>query len=429
MEVNKTQYSKLPDAPGIYQFLDENGVVLYVGKAKSLKKRVSSYFVNRKDLGTKTQVLVSQIDRVRTINVTSEVESLLLEASLIKKFSPKYNARLTDGKSYLLAKITIKDKAPKVLLARREKEQNSVYFGPFPNSGDLKMVLKLIRRIFPYQSVNNHAKRFCLYYHLGLCPCPPMFKTEKEFKNYRKNIFHLVHFLEGKTQDVIKELENERNDLSKNEDFEEAAKIQKQIDAVILITSQNRNAFEYEINPNLKADIRNKELENLIQVLKENSVLISNLERIECYDISNISGIHATGSMVVFTNGERDSSNYRRFRIRRPPKTVPNDFAMMREVIKRRFGHPEWGRPDLLIIDGGKGQVSSAKQAVFESNIDVPVIGIAKREEILITSDFKQIRLPKNSNALTLVRRVRDEAHRFAITYHKKLRAKYLLPN
>ena len=420
---------QLPENPGVYQFLDDAGNVLYVGKAKNLKKRVSSYFVNRKDLGAKTQVLVEQIRKIRTINVDSELESLLLEANLIKKYDPRYNARLTDGKTYLRARITIKDKSPKVLFARREQEKNSIYFGPFPNSSDLKIVLKLIRRIFPYQSVNNHPKRYCLYFHLGLCPCPPMFKTDEEVLVYRKNIRHVVQFLEGKTAQLIKELEKERASLSKNEEFEQAASVQKKIDAIELVTSKSHNPFEYEMNPNLRSDLRSEEIDELLKVLKENEVNVDKLERIECYDISNISGVHATGSMVVFTNGEKDSSNYRRFKIKRPPRVVPNDFAMMREVIKRRFNHPEWGTPDLLIIDGGKGQITSAKRAVLESGVDVAIVGLAKREEIIITSDFKMIRLPKTSNALNLVKRIRDEAHRFAITYHKKLRSRYLIPS
>ena len=203
--------------------------------------------------------------------------------------------------------------------------------------------------------------------------------------------------------------------------------IQKKIDAVTAVTSSRRSPFEYEINPNLRSDLRTGETNELLKILKSNGVSLSKLERIECYDISNISGKFATGSMVVFINGEKDSGEYRRFKIKRPPRVVPNDFAMMQEVVKRRFNHPEWGSPDLLIIDGGKGQISAVNKALFEINVEIPVIGIAKREELLITSDFKVIRLNRTSPALNLVKRIRDEAHRFAITYHKKLRSKYLL--
>lgn len=419
-------YQSLSTKEGVYLFLDENGDVIYVGKAKNLKKRVSSYFRNI-DLGPKTQALVEKIEKIKTVTVNSELEALLLEANLIKKYNPKYNARLADGKTYVRAKITVGEKIPKVLLARRENDEKSVYFGPFPSTNDLKIVLKLIRRIFPYQSVANHPKRYCLYYHLGLCPCPPMFKSTGELKDYRKNIRHIIQFFEGQTKKIIKELELERDWESKHEQFEKASEIQRKIDAVVAITSPKRSPFEYEQNPNLRIDIRNRELNELGNVLGSNKVKVINLTRIECFDISNISGIHATGSMVVFINGEKDTSEYRRFQIRRPPKVIPNDFAMMQEVIRRRFNHKDWQFPDLIIVDGGKGQISSVNKTLFEQNIDVPVIGIAKREELIITSDFKTIRLPRNSPALILVRRIRDEAHRFAITYHKKLRSRYLL--
>jgi len=426
LEYSYLSYRTLSTDPGVYIFRSEDGEVLYVGKAKNLKRRVSSYFQN-KDLGEKTKVLVSKIKTIETIRVDSELESLLLEANLIKKYDPRYNAKLTDGKAYILARITAKDSAPKILLARRNEDKNSIYFGPFPSSNDLKVVLKLIRKIFPYQSVNNHPKRYCLYYHLGLCPCPPMFTNSEQTKEYKKTVRHIIQFFEGNTKDIIHELENERGELSKNENFEEAAEIQKKIDSIIMITSRKHNPFEYEINPNLRADLRSNETEELKKVLNENGVNVAKLDRVECYDISNISGIHAVGSMVVFTNGEKDRSNYRRFKIKRPPKVVPNDFAMMREVITRRLDHKEWGIPDLIIVDGGKGQISSAKKALFDQNCEIPLIGIAKREELLITSDFNVIRLPRTSHALNLVKRIRDEAHRFAITYHKKLRSKYLL--
>lgn len=427
MELHYLSYSSLPEDPGVYQFLNDKGVVLYVGKAKNLRRRVSSYFTKRDDLGEKTRLLVSQIERIRVTLVASELESLLLEANLIKKFNPKYNAKLTDDKSYVRIKITVKDKLPKVLLARREEDKNSIFFGPFPNSTDVKFVLKFIRKIFPYQGVANHAKRYCLYYHLGLCPCPPMFETEEEIKSYRKNILHIVQFLKGENTKIIKDLEKDRNAFSKTENFEDAQKTQKKIDAIKSITTKNTNPFDYETNPNLLSDMRSKEINELLSALKNNDVIVDKLERIECYDISNISGTNAVGSMVVFKNGEKDSSSYRRFQIKRPPKVVPNDFAMMKEVISRRIKHTEWGMPDLIIIDGGKGQVSSASTILLENNIEIPLIGIAKREELLVTTDFKIIRLTRNSNALNLVRRIRDEAHRFAVTYHKKLRAKQFL--
>lgn len=401
----------------MYLFLNSNGDVIYVGKAKNLKKRVASYFINRKNLGYKTAILVSQISKIKTIKVESEIESLLLEANLIKKYFPKYNINLKDGKAYPLIRITIKDKYPKVLIARRESDPRSLYFGPFPNAGAMRLVLKTVRRIFPFQSAINHPKKPCFYYHLGLCPCPEVFKD----KTYRATVKHIIGFLNGQTGHVIKDLEKEREKYSKEENFEQASSIQEKINAIKLVTGKFYKPYFYEENPNLKEDLRKIELQELSGTLNANGVGVGELNRIECYDISNTSGKNATGSMVVFTNGEKDASSYRKFKIKGMYNDLPNDFAMMAEVLKRRLAHTEWGKPDLIIVDGGKGQVSSALKVI---NSTIPLIGLAKREEIIITSDFREIKLERNSKQLQLIMRIRDEAHRFAITYHRKLRAK-----
>lgn len=415
-------YQSLSQDPGVYIFLDNKGDVIYVGKAINLKKRVSSYFTNKKDLGDKTKILVSQIDKIKTIRVESEIESLLLEANLIKKYQPKYNIKLTDGKAYPLIKITINDEYPKVLVARKQDDPHSIYFGPFPNTGAMRLVLRTIRRIFPFQSVLNHPDKLCFYFHLGLCPCPNVLKD----KSYKQTIKHIVKFLNGKTKSIVRDLEKERSDFSKNQQFEQALLIQDKIDAIRLVTSKFYKPFQYEINPNLREDIRNEELNLLIKNLNEEKVIIRKLNRIECFDISNTSGKNATGSMVVFVNGERETSLYRKFKIRGSYNNLPNDFAMMEEVISRRLKHLEWGYPNLIIVDGGKGQISSALKALAQENIHIPVVGLAKQEETIITADFKEIILPKDSKQLHLVMRIRDEAHRFAIDYHKKLRTKFI---
>lgn len=470
MLFSASSYLLLPQDPGVYEFLGTNNEVLYVGKAKDLKHRVSSYFTNKSSLHPRTRLLVSQIKKIRITIVESEFESLLLEAALIKKYLPRYNAKLTDDKAYPLIRITIKNEFPAVLTARKSDDPNSLYFGPYPDVKAMRMVLRVIRRIFPFQSVLNHPKKICLYHHLGLCPCVPAFanviasgseaipsRAERTIhneiaapvrqpfglelrverlvrndviKNYRKTINHIIDFLDGNTKKVIKDLKKERDGYSKQEDFENAQKIQKQIDAIHVITHPTRKPFEYQTNPNLREDMRRKETEDLLQILKNHGIKFQSvranvpLHRIECYDISNFQGKQATASMVVFTDGEKDSSQYRRFKMQIPG---PNDFAMMREVLTRRLKHTEWELPSLLIVDGGKGQISSAKQVLDEKNITIPLIGLAKREEIIITSDFQEIMLPKNSPALQLMMRIRDEAHRFAITYHRKLRSKALL--
>lgn len=413
----------MPDEPGVYRFLDKSGDVLYVGKAKNLKKRVSSYFTKDTALGDKTRIMISQAQKIQITIVESELESLLLEAALIKKLNPKYNSRLTDGKAYPLIRITTKDKYPKVLTARRAEDPNSVYFGPYPNTGAMRTVLKIIRRIFPYENVLHHPKRPCLYHHLNLCPCPEVFDSPEMQKNYKKNIRYIIQFLDGNKKEILQDLEKERDTYSKNEQFEDAHSVQKQIDAVLFVTSKAHKPFEYEVNPNLREDLRSEELLSLQEHLKAHGVITEYLHRIECYDISNTSGLQATASMVVLTDGEIDKSQYRKFKIN--PKIIgPNDFAMMKEVIRRRLNHPEWGRPDLIIVDGGKGQISSALESLQEVGSTIPLVGLAKREETIITSDFKEIKLPKDAKVIHLVQRIRDEAHRFALTYHRKLRSK-----
>lgn len=379
-------------------------------------------------LGPKTQALLSKVKKIKTIVLNSEIEAFLLESHYIKKHKPKYNIKLTDDKAYPLIRITLKDLYPKILIARKANDNppagGSIYFGPFPNAaGSLRLTLKIIRKIFPYQSVANHAKTICLYYHLGLCPCPPVFDSLELRKEYKKTIRHIIDFLNGRTKKIIRDLIEERNLLSGNEEFEKARVLQNKINAIELITGPfYKTKLNLDINPNFMEDIREKEISDLKKNLNKNNLNIKNLGRIECFDISNTSGTNATGSMVVFIQGEKNKAEYRKFKVR--TLNSPNDFAMMEEVLQRRMRHSEWPMPDLIIVDGGKGQVSSVLKVLKSVKKNIPLIGLAKKEETIITSDFKQIVLPKDSEALKLIMKIRDEAHRFAITYHKKLRSK-----
>lgn len=287
----------------------------------------------------------------------------------------------------------------------------------------MRTVLKIARRIFPYQSVLTHSKKPCFYNHLGLCPCPEIFDDI----TYKSNIRYLINFLSGKTKKVIKDLELEKKQYVKEEKYESASVTQKKIDSVKLVTSPFYKPFEYEENPNLREDLREVELKDLKEILEKNNVNVSYPTKIECYDISTISGKFATGSLVVFINGEKHSSSYRRFKIKEDG--IPNDFEMMEELIKRRLNHPEWSFPDLMIVDGGKGQVSSALKVLREKNIAIALIGLAKKEEVIVTQYLSEIRLPRDSKTLHLLQRIRDEAHRFAISYHKKIRSKSFFEN
>lgn len=399
--------------------------MLYVGKAKQLKNRVSSYFTQKHLLSPKTKLLVSQIKKIKTIVVESEFESLLLEANLIKKYSPKYNIRLVDGKSYPMIRITAKHKYPAVLTARKTDDEKSIYFGPYPNSSSMHTVIRILRRIFPFHSVLNHPPKICLYNHLNLCPCVPAMDSRENVKAYKKTIKHIIDFLSGKTKKVLTDLKKERDAEGLLENFEKAGVLQKQIDSIIYVTNPFHKPFEYETNPNLREDIRKQELENLQLILSKNGVTIAYPKRIECYDISNFQGTNPTASMVVLTDGEIDKSQYRKFKIK---TKGPNDFAMMSEVLDRRMRHEEWKYPDLLVVDGGKGQIGAAKNILqkfssLNSKLLIPpVIGLAKREEIIITENLLEIRLPRDSKALQVIIRIRNEAHRFAVTFHKKLR-------
>jgi len=420
-------YAKLPGQPGIYIFLDKKNTCLYVGKAKNLTNRVSSYFNNKKLLDTKSLLLLEQIESIKFIVVESEIESFLLEANLIKKYNPKYNIKLKDSKTYPWIEVTQGEKFPRVTVTRRNNNKKSLYFGPYPNVGELKLVLKTIRRIFPYITVKNHAKKCCLYFHLGLCMCPMVDETKEKTDTYKKNIRNIIRIFKGySAKNLIKDLEKERNKLSERQEYEKAQKIQKQISAIINTTSANIKTFEYESNPHLVLKLREKELEELKEILNSKRYKIEKLDRIECFDISNTSGKLSTGSMVVFIKGEKNASSYRRFRIN-PQNTGPNDYSMMKEVLQRRIRHlKEWGIPDLIIVDGGKPQISAALVVLKSRGLNFPVIGLAKKEETVITQDFDQIYIPKDSKALHLLKRLRNEAHRFAISYHRKLRSKFI---
>ncbi len=442
----------VPHKPGIYQYKDRSGKIIYVGKAIDLYHRVASYFVGNHD--PKTTALIDEIVSVETIVVESELEALILEANLIKKYLPKFNVRLVDDKDYLYIKIT-KEPFPRVITARKHDLKGSLkYFGPFPSSRTVKDTLKRLRRVFPWcqymsqvssikgQVIKHRAgfldngttlettisrgseviaktgQRSCFYYHLGLCPGACIGKISQA--DYRKNIFRLAALLDGKREKLVEDLIKEMTIASKKQDFEEAAKLKTVIEGINYLTQSNRTQVYLE-NPNFLEDQRQLALEELQKVLGLSKIP----ERIEGYDISNIQGHQSTGSMVVLTNGEIDKSQYRKFKIKLTGK--PNDVGMHQEMMKRRLKHLEWPLPDLMIIDGGLGQVRAANSQVLSTKYKVPIFGLAKRQEWLYTPEGTVIKLPRKSAALKLVQKLRDESHRFAITYHRKLRNKAFL--
>ncbi len=424
----KETLSTLPEKPGVYLYHDSDNRIIYVGKAVNLKNRVRSYFQAPEKLGPKTAALVSNIDRIEYWEVDSEIEALLLEAELIKLHKPRYNIILKDDKSYLYIKIATNEDIPNVTTSRRENIKGVTYFGPFPSAQTAKSVLKTIRRVFHYCSckAGQNTQKPCFYNHINLCPAPRAAEiSEKEYRDeYLKQI---ILFLSGKKKQLIKELEKEMNVASEELNFEEAAKIKKKIDDLLYITQSFRKPEDYIENPNLVEDQRTKTLEELRHHVAQYLPLKNLPQRIECYDISNIQGKQAVGAMVVFTNAEPDKREYRKFKIR--VKDTPDDFTMMSEMLRRRFNN-DWATPDLLVIDGGKGQLQAALDTLNAAGVTIPVISLAKRfEEIYLKvgNDFEKIVLPRNAKALQLLQHMRDEAHRFGITFHRSLRSKKLL--
>ncbi|OGE38048.1 hypothetical protein A3B45_03180 [Candidatus Daviesbacteria bacterium RIFCSPLOWO2_01_FULL_39_12] len=408
--------SKLPHKSGVYLFKNTQSEVLYVGKAIDLYHRVASYFSGNHD--TKTSALVNDIGSVETILVESELEALILEANLIKKHLPPFNVKLTDDKDYLYIGIT-KDDFPKIITLRK-KNLRSVkkYFGPFPSAKTVRNTLKLLRRVFPWCSASQgQALRACFYYHLGLCPGVCVGLVSKE--EYNKTIKRFSKFMDGKKEKLVEDLIKEMTQASKGQKFEEAAKVKKVIEGINYLTQSNR-VQAYLENPNFLED----EKKQALIELKKDLNLTELPRRIEGYDISNIQGKEATGSLVVLTDGEIDKSQYKKFKIRASGR--PNDVGMMKEMIKRRLNHPEWPLPDLIIVDGGRGQANAAKFEIRNSKFEIPVFGLAKRLEWLYPPEREVVKLSRKSLSLKLLQKIRDEAHRFALVYHRKLRGRIL---
>ncbi len=409
----------LPGSPGVYLFKNNAGKVLYVGKAINLRARVASYFA-KNVASEKVSLLVSEADRVDHIKVASEIEALLLEANLIKKYQPYYNHQLKDDKDYLYIIIT-KEDYPRVITGRkRDLVKSKSYFGPFPSSNAARGTLRTVRHVFPFRTTcKPGSPRACLASHLGLCPGVCAGLTSRI--EYQKILRKLVKFLQGDTKEVLKDLEKDMKTAAAKLEFEQAAKIKTKIEAITQTTRPIETVERYLEGPQVLDSIYERQLESLTTALNLNE----KPNRIECYDISNTSGTNSTGSMVVLINGQVSKDDYRRFKI----KTVkgPNDFASMREVLTRRFRN-SWPLPDLMIIDGGKGQLGVAVDVLKELNLNITVVGLAKKlEEIYRPGVSQSLRLPKDSPALLLVQRIRDESHRFAITYHRYLRSKAFL--
>lgn len=552
----------LPAQPGVYLMKNAAGEVIYVGKAVSLRNRVRQYFQSSRSHSPKVKAMVSNISDFEYIVTDSEVEALILESNLIKRYRPWYNVRLKDDKHYPYLKVTLNEPFPRLVVVRKIKQDGCRYFGPYTDSQAVRNTLKFIRRVFPIRTCNKNIQpgsneRPCLNYHIKRCLAPCAGKVTPE--EYRQVIDQVILFLEGKQDDLIDTLEEKMKKAAQELRFEAAARLRDQIESLRKIVEKQkiitsapvdqdvigiaaaeetacvqlfhirqgkligRERFFLDVAPDdtaeemlagfvsqhyaraadipkevlLPAEIPDVEVvekwltslrgnrvyvrvpqrgekRHLVEMVQENAELVMKEHRfeaerkqavqrqgmeelqaylglptlprrIEGFDISNIQGTEAVGSMVVFVDGAPRTSDYRRFKIR--TKHTPDDYAMMAEVVRRRFlrglkereeleklapeerqtaeGEAKFAEfPDLILIDGGKGQLNVARSVLRELGLEsIPTIGLAEKfEEIYMEGNPDPIILPRDSQALYLVQRVRDEAHRFALTYHRHLR-------
>ncbi len=543
----KESLKLLPSLPGCYIYYNSDNEIIYVGKAKILKRRVKSYFNRKHHDSVKVNVLVSQIDHLEYIITNSEVEALILESHLIKKHKPRYNILLKDDKKYPYFLITDED-FPRILIVRKRNlnAYKGKYYGPYTNIGAMHSTLDFLKKIFPLKQCKQprFKSRPCLYHSIGKClaPCQGLVSSEE----YKAVVHQAELFLSGKQSELMKQLTEQMQKYSDSMQFEKAAKLrdsyldlkktlEKQkvvyentklnedvisvlhdegiLVVVIMMIREGRlidkKDFTFDVEAEDKIEyfetffkeyystlslefpdkIISSELENVgsktlyeqwLEIISDKKVKISygkssqgkelqNLadknakvildnaklkkmskinedfnnigsylkeklhlnnfpHRMECYDISHIQGTNTVASMVTFINGLSKKSEYKKFKIK-TTEGKPDDFLSMKEVLTRRLAHlgdKGWDKPDLIIIDGGKGQLSSVMQIVKEMGVGgIDFVSLAKRqEEVFLPYQSESILLPRDSSALFLIQRIRDEAHRFAITYHRQLRGK-----
>ena len=556
MKTTAEKLANLPSRPGVYLMRDKAGKVIYVGKAKDLRSRVRAYF-NSADERSQVQFLVQRIEDFETLVTTSDKEALILENNLIKQYKPRYNIRLKDDKSYLSIKVTTAHPWPRIFATRKIVKDGSRYFGPFSSAVAARETIDIIEKHFLLRNCTDHnfrnRSRPCLQYQIKRCMAPCVLPVAEEI--YREHVRQAMLFIDGKRQELVAELRQKMEQKSEALEFEAAARIRDQIQAVEKTLEKQRMVAHWgadqdifglyreggfievqvllvrqgKLTDNLSYSLEDLEFPNeeivgsvltqfyqgarfipdeilvpveledrdaraeylserkgkkievfcpqrgdkrhLVQMAEENAKqsfserhdqekarekMLRELElnlhlkrypqRIECFDISTIHGAHAVGSMVTFINGEPDKRFYRHFRIRTiDASSGGDDFGMMLEMLKRRFarGKEDADLPDLIVVDGGRGQLAMALTAMAELGIDgVDAVGLAKmrvqaaarsteiersEERVFLPGQSNPVILKRNSNALFLLQRVRDEAHRFAITHHRKLRSRQTL--
>ena len=429
--------SAIPHSPGVYLMRDKTGQILYVGKAQDLAKRVSSYFMNRAGHTAKVAALVASIHHVDYLPAQSEREALIMERSLIRQLQPHFNTMWRDDKSYPYVKLTWKEDFPRIFMTRRVARDGSKYFGPYPNVTLVRRLLHYLwkQHMFPLRPCRYEfsekeplplaTAKQCLYYHTKECPAPCVGRISKP--DYRQIAKDAELFFRGKYKPLLAAWEKEMKEASAVQNYERAAQLRDNL-AALAHMDEPVTVLQIELSDVVTRVDRSRAITDL----QKNLSLPRPPLRIECFDISHFQGLETVASMVAFERGEPKKSDYRKFKI----KTVEgiDDFASMGEVVGRRYRRLRDEKkplPDLVLIDGGKGQLAAAQAAirkVLESTRIPPMVALAKREEELyLPGREDSVRLPTDSPALLLVQRVRDEAHRFAITFHRQRRAKRFL--
>lgn len=426
METIARQLQKLPQAPGVYFFRNKKKEVIYVGKASILKNRVRQYFAHAAEQTQKTSALQKEIAHIEWKICASAIDALIEEARYIKAYRPKFNIVFRDDKSYLYVCVSAEKEYPRIFITHQpESDKKLTLFqrglkiiGPFTESAALKETLRHLRRIYPYCTAQP-SKKPCFDYHLGKCPGACAYPAARA--QTKKNIHAIAQILSGKRQNIIKKLEKDMKRAAREERFQDAEKFRHKIISLQKIFA-HRPALERFA---LRAESDAEEWKTIQKSLQGFLTVSNPIHRVEGYDISNIVGKYAVGAMVVFENGAPNKNEYRKFKIKYS-KEEQNDPKMMREIMSRRMEHEEWQKPDLIIIDGGKGQLSAVRETLPK---DQPVLTIAKREEEIYTPSsalpFPSSRM--GNECALFIQRVRDEAHRFAVTYHRKVRSKEFL--
>lgn len=432
----KTKLKSLPSTPGVYFHKDEAGEVIYIGKAAVLRNRVRQYFQNSRSRDPKTEALVAEIYDIDWVEVETEIDALFLEAEMVRRYLPKYNILLRDDKSLSYIRIDIKSDHPTVTMTRRPLDDGADYFGPYVYHYPVRKALSYLRRIFPYAIDKKEGSMGSkLYEQIGLDPGLQSGRTSLE--QYRSNLKQLEQYLKGGRKKIMSDIETRMKQAAKSKDFEQAARLRNQLFELKALSKQILFGDKEFLDIS-----KDKGLSGLGELLS-----IEPPKRIEGYDISHMSGTDNVASMVVFSSGMPEKSSYRKFKMRLKGN---NDFAHMNETITRRLGLKnvkDWGLPNLFLIDGGKGQLGAALKARDASGYEkIPMIGLAKREEEIVISKngsnvelnnkiatksqfiitesdgYLLVRMPLNHDIVKLLQRIRDESHRFAVTYHSTLK-------